>query len=42
MDDYSSVKVDSLFFGATAIANTLKEQPIKYEQVEEGIDYYFK
>jgi selenophosphate synthase len=37
MDDYSSVKVDSLFFGATAIANTLKEQPIKYEQVEEGM-----
>jgi selenophosphate synthase len=37
MDDYSSVKVDSLFFGATAIANTLKEQPIKYDQVEEGM-----
>jgi selenophosphate synthase len=37
MDDYSSVKVGSLFFGATAIANTLKEQPIKYEQVEEGM-----
>jgi selenophosphate synthase len=37
MDDYSSVKVDSLFFGATAVANTLKEQPIKYDQVEEGM-----
>lgn len=37
MDDYSSVKVGSLFFGATAVANTLKEQPIRYEQVEEGM-----
>ncbi len=37
MDDYSSVKLGSLFFGATAIANTLKEQPIRYEQVEEGM-----
>jgi selenophosphate synthase len=37
MDDYSSVKIGSLFFGATAIANTLKEQPIRYEQVEEGM-----
>ncbi|CAN5344015.1 hypothetical protein BH18THE2_BH18THE2_42530 [soil metagenome] len=37
MDDYSSLKVGSLFFGATAVANTLKEQPIRYEQVEEGM-----
>ncbi len=37
MDDYSSVRVGSLFFGATAVANTLKEQPIRYEQVEEGM-----
>ena len=37
MDDYSSVRAGSLFFGATAIANTLKEQPIRYEQVEEGM-----
>jgi selenophosphate synthase len=35
MDDYSSVRAGSLFFGATAVANTLKEQPIRYEQVEE-------
>ncbi|HZA61999.1 MAG TPA: SelD-related putative sulfur metabolism protein [Nitrososphaeraceae archaeon] len=37
MDDYSSVRVGSLFFGSTAVANTLKEQPIRYEQVEEGM-----
>lgn len=37
MEDYSSVRAGSLFFGATAIANTLKEQPIRYEQVEEGM-----
>ena len=37
MEDYSSVRAGSLFYGATAIANTLKEQPIRYEQVEEGM-----
>jgi selenophosphate synthase len=37
MEDYSSVRAGSLFFGATAIANTLKEQPIRYENVEEGM-----
>lgn len=37
MEDYSSVRTGSLFFGATAIANTLKEQPIRYENVEEGM-----
>jgi selenophosphate synthase len=37
MDDYSSVKVGSLFFGATAVANSLKELPTRYDQVEEGM-----
>lgn len=37
MDDYSSLKVGKLFFGATAIANTLKELPTRYDQVEEGM-----
>jgi selenophosphate synthase len=37
MEDYSSVRVGSLFFGATAVANTLREQPIRYEKIEEGM-----
>jgi selenophosphate synthase len=37
MEDYSSLKTGKLFFGATAIANTLKELPTRYEQVEEGM-----
>jgi selenophosphate synthase len=37
MEDYSSLKIGKLFFGATAIANTLKELPIRYDQVEEGM-----
>ena len=37
MDDYSSLKTGKLFFGATAIANTLKELPTRYDQVEEGM-----
>jgi hypothetical protein len=37
MEDYSSLKVGKLFFGATAIANTIKELPTRYDQVEEGM-----
>lgn len=37
MDDYSSLKIGKLFFGATAIANTFKEMPTQYDQIEEGM-----
>src|ERR671930_286785 len=37
MEDYSSLKVGKLFFGATAVANTMKELPTRYDQVEEGM-----
>jgi len=37
MEDYSSVKIGKLFFGTTAIANTVKELPVRYDQVEEGM-----
>ena len=37
MEDYSSLKIGKLFFGATAIANTLKELPTRYNQLEEGM-----
>jgi selenophosphate synthase len=37
MEDYSSLKVGKLFFGATALANTLKELPTRYDQIEEGM-----
>ena len=35
MDDYSSLKIGKLFFGATGIANTFKELPTSYDQLEE-------
>ena len=35
MDDYSSLKLGKLFFGATGIANTFKELPTNYDQIEE-------
>ena len=35
MDDYSSLKMGKLFFGATGIANTFKELPPNYDQIEE-------
>ena len=35
MDDYSSLKIGKLFFGATGIANTFKELPTNYDQIEE-------
>jgi selenophosphate synthase len=37
MEDYSSLKIGKLFFGTTAIANTLKELPTRYDQVDEGM-----
>src|SRR6476469_8929763 len=37
MEDYSSLKVGRLFFGNTAIANTLKELPVNYDEVETGM-----
>jgi selenophosphate synthase len=35
MDEYSSLKIGRLFFGATAIANTFKELPTNYDKIEE-------
>lgn len=35
MDDYNSLKIGKLFFGATGVANTFKELPTHYEQIEE-------
>ena len=37
MEDYSSIKIGNLFFGTTAMANTVKELPTRYDQVEEGM-----
>jgi selenophosphate synthase len=37
MEDYSSLKIGYLFFGTTALANTVKELPTRYDQVEEGM-----
>jgi selenophosphate synthase len=38
MEDYSSLKTGKLFYGATAIANTTKELPTRYDQVEQGME----
>ncbi|MGA7369822.1 MAG: hypothetical protein WBX01_11880 [Nitrososphaeraceae archaeon] len=35
MDDYSSLKIGRLFFGATGMANTFKELPTNYDRIEE-------
>ena len=37
MEDYSSLKIGKMFFGATALANTVKELPTRYDQVEQGM-----
>jgi len=37
MEDYSSLKTGKLFFGTTALATTIKELPVRYDQVEEGM-----
>jgi selenophosphate synthase len=38
MEDYSSLKTNKLFYGATVMATTTKELPTKYDQVEEGME----
>jgi selenophosphate synthase len=38
MEDYSSLKIGKLFFGASAIATTTKELPTRYDQIEEGME----
>ena len=38
MEDYSSLKVGNLFFGATATAITHKEIPTRYNEVEEEMN----
>src|SRR5215831_18911905 len=37
MEDYSSLKIGKPLFGNTALANTLKELPVNYHQVETGM-----
>jgi selenophosphate synthase len=38
MEDYSSLKVGKLFYGTSAIATTVKELPVRYGMVEEGME----
>ncbi|HET8793502.1 MAG TPA: SelD-related putative sulfur metabolism protein [Nitrososphaeraceae archaeon] len=38
MEDYSSLKIGNLFFGATATARTHKEIPTRYNEVEEEMN----
>lgn len=38
MEDYSSLKMNKLFYGTTAMASTMKELPTRYDQVEEGME----
>ncbi len=38
MEDYSSLKINSLFFGTSALATTPKELPTRYDQIEEGME----
>lgn len=38
MEDYNALKIGKLFYGTSAIASTTKELPIKYDQVEEGME----
>lgn len=38
MEDYSSLKIGKLFYGASAMASTTKELPIRYDQIEEGME----
>jgi selenophosphate synthase len=37
LDDYSSLKLGKLFFGATAYANSTKELPVRYDMIEPGM-----
>ena len=38
MEDYNSLKIGKLFYGTSAMANTTKDLPIRYDQIEEGMD----
>ena len=38
MEDYSSLKIGNLFFGATATATTHKEIPMRYNDIEEEMN----
>jgi selenophosphate synthase len=38
MEDYSSLKINKLFYGTSAMATTTQELPTKYELVEEGME----
>jgi hypothetical protein len=38
MEDYSSLKVGKVFYGTSAMANTTKDLPTKYDQIEEGME----
>ncbi len=38
MEDYSSLKVGKLFYGTSTMANTTKDLPTKYDQIEEGME----
>jgi selenophosphate synthase len=38
MEDYSSLKMNKLFYGTSAMASTTKELPTRYDQVEEGME----
>jgi selenophosphate synthase len=38
MEDYSSLKLGKLFYGTSAVATTTKDLPIKYDQIEEGME----
>jgi selenophosphate synthase len=38
MEDYSSLKIGKLFYGTSAMADTTKDLPTKYDQIEEGME----
>jgi selenophosphate synthase len=38
MEDYNALKIGKLFYGTSAIASTTKELPVKYDQIEEGME----
>ena len=37
LDDYSSLKLGKLFFGATAYAHSTKELPVRYDLIQPGM-----
>lgn len=38
MEDYSSLKINKLFYGTSALATTAKELPTRYDQIDEGME----